>query len=222
MTTVIGIVSSKGGTGKSSICNLFAITLANKPIEKKVLVIDASDNKSLSYLNVYKEQSFYKIVQNSIDNVPKILAAESDNFDLIFIDFPSNSELNGFKTASLCCNRFIVPTGVGIMDQIATKETLSELNEIKSLRNAAGFSTSVMVLPSKINNQNAVNELFVLLDKQKIQHFEFPLLNDEDLAYLIEQNRPIMDYVTEGIDWTSGQEIFHNVFIEFHKQLESE
>jgi cellulose biosynthesis protein BcsQ len=222
MTTVIGIVSRKGGTGKSSICNLFAITLANKPIEKKVLVIDASDNKSLSYLNVYKEQSFYKIVQNSIDNVPKILAAESDNYDLIFIDFPNNSELNGFKTASLCCNRFIIPTGVGIMDQIATKEMLSELSEIKSLRKAAGFSTSVMVLPSKINNQNAVNELFVLLDKQKIQHFEFPLLNDEDLAYLIEQNRPIMDYVTEGIDWTSGQEIFHNVFIEFHKQLESE
>jgi cellulose biosynthesis protein BcsQ len=222
MTTVIGIVSNKGGTGKSSICNLFAITLANKPIEKRVLVIDASENKSLSYLNVYKAQSFYKIVQNSIDNVPKILAAESDNYDLIFIDFPSNSDLVGYKTASLCCNRFIVPTAVGIMDQIATKETLSELNEIKSLREAAGFSTSIKVLPSRVNNQEAVQDLFDLLDNQKIEHFEYPLLNDEDLAFLIEQNKPIMDYVTEGIDWTSGQEIFHNVFIEFHKQLESE
>ena len=222
MTTVIGIVSSKGGTGKSSICNLFAITLANKPIDKRVLVIDATENKSLSYLNVYKEQSFYKIVQNSIDNVPKILAAESDNYDLIFVDFPNNSSLIGYNTASLCCNHFIIPTGVGIMDQIATKESLSELSEIKKLRKAAGFNTSIKVLPSRVNNKEAVQDLYVLLNKQNIEHFEFPLSTDEDLAYLIEQNQPIMDYVTEGIDWTSGQVVFHNVFIEFHKQLESE
>lgn len=222
MTTVIGISNKKGGVGKTSVCQLFAITSANQPIDKRVLVIDASDNKSLAFLNAYQTQNLYKIVQSDVKEVPQILAAESENYDLIFVDFPINPEVQGYKTAAMCCSYFIVPTGLSIVDQIVTKDTIEELQEIKKLRKAAGFYTNIKVLASNINGTTEeVQELYAMLDGQKIDHYAFGLFKNEEIQYKIDQNEPVMDYVTDGIDWTPGQDVFHGVFIEFHKQLEN-
>lgn len=222
MTTVIGILNKKGGVGKTSVTQLFAITSANQPIAKSVLVIDASDNKSLTFLNAYQPQELYKVVQSDVVDVPKILAAESNNYDLVFIDFPINSETNGYKTAAMCCSHFIVPTGLSITDQIVAKDTLEELQETQKLRKAAGFETNIKVLVSNvIAEKEEVKELYSALDKQKISHYEYALNWNNEIQYHLEQNQPVMDYVTEGIDWTPGQDVFHNVFIEFHKQLEN-
>lgn len=53
-------------------------------------------------------------------------------------------------TAAICCSDFIVPTRVSIMDQIATKDCLESLGEVKSVRKAAGYNTNIKVLASNI------------------------------------------------------------------------
>jgi len=221
MTPVIGIANKKGGVGKSSITHLFSFTSANVPIDKKVLVIDCSENKGLTYLSLFNNQSTYTIVQSDLIGVPKVLNAEVDNFELIIIDFPTHTGMPGFKTAALCCSNFIIPTGVGIMDQISTKSFLGEVEEIEKLRKAAGYETDVCVLATNTHSLEEVNSFYNTLNQQKIKHFEYGLLTDAYIAYAIEKSGPVMDYVTEGVDWTPAQHIFHNVFIEFHKQFEN-
>ena len=219
MALVFGIANKKGGVGKSSIAHLFAITSAAEPINKKVLVIDASENKLLTFLNAYNKQSVYSFVKSSLEEVPQILAAESDSYDVVLIDFPVNVELPDFMTAAICCSDFIVPTGVGIMDQIATKDCLDSLNEVKSLRKAAGYNTNIKVLASNIDNEALGLEFYKVLDAQEIAHFKGSLIKNIDISQSIESCQQVMDYVTEGVGWTPAQDIFHKVFIEFHSQL---
>lgn len=219
MALVFGVVNKKGGVGKSSIAHLFAITSSNEPINKKVLVVDASENKSLTYLNAYSKQTKYSFVKASLIEVPQVLAAEAAEYDAVIIDFPINSDLPGYMTAALCCSDFTVPTGVGILDQIASKDCLETLKEVSNLRKAAGYDTSIKVLASNIASNDQGAELYDLLDQQKIKHYEASLLNNVEIAHAIENSTPIMDYVTEGVGWTASQEIFHKVFIEFHSLL---
>jgi len=216
MTQVFGVANLKGGVGKSSLIHLFALTSGNDPINKKVLVIDASENKQLTYLNAFSNQDKYTIVKSQLNAVPNILAAEAENFDLIFIDFSQNIESSDFQKALLCCSGIIIPTGAGIMDQMATKSFLEIADEIIKLRKAAGYSTLRKVLVSNVSHEQDAFELIEILSKQGVDHFEFPLLRHASLGYSIEKSMPVMDYVTEGIDWTEEQNIFHKVFIEFH------
>lgn len=220
MAIVFGVANKKGGVGKSSIINLFATTSSNQPINKKVLVIDATNNKLLTYLSSYHNDCLYKVVKSDLGIVPKILAAEAEDYDLIFIDFPNDIDEVGFKTAAICCSHFIIPTGVGIMDQIATKDFLTLVGDVTSLRKAAGYNTDYRVILTQVVEESHANELYELLDNQGIPHFEGALLYNDEIANAIDSGTPLMDYVTEGVGWTLGQEIFHKVFIEYHSITE--
>lgn len=220
MALVYGIANKKGGVGKSSIANLFAITSANEPINKKVLVIDATNNKLLSYLSSYNNQGYYTCLSSELDEVPQVLATEALNYDVILIDFSTDSSESGFKSAAMCCSFFIIPTGVGIMDQISTKDFLGDIEEVTKLRKAAGYDTDYKVLASNVSNSEYGDELYKVLDKQKVNHFEFSLVNNLNIGELIDAGKPVMDYVTEGVGWTEAQDIFHKVFIEFHSLTE--
>ncbi len=220
MAIVFGVANKKGGVGKSSVISLFATTSSNQPINKKVLVIDATENKLLTYLSAYYNEPLYKVVKSDLGMVPKILAAEAEDYDVIFVDFPNDVNKAGFKTALICCSHMIIPTGVGIMDQIATKDFLTLVEDVISLRKAAGYNTDSRVLVTNSDKEDHANELYDLLNKQGVPHFEGSLLKNNEIANAIDSGLPIMDYVTEGVGWTVGQEIFHKVFIEYHSITE--
>lgn len=220
MAIVFGVANKKGGVSKSSIISLFATTSSNEPINKKVLVIDLTENKLLTYLSAYQKNTLFKVVKSGMENVPKILAAESHNYDVIFIDFPCNTDDGSFKTAAICCSQFIIPSGVGIMDQIATKAFLSVMEEVKSLREAAGYQLQYKVLATQTEKEAYAEEFYSLLDDQDVPHFEGAFGLNDEIANSIDSGKPLMDYVTEGIGWTPGQEIFHKIFIEYHSITE--
>ena len=220
MAFVFGVANKKGGVGKSSIISLFAGTSSNQPINKKVLVIDATYNKLLTFITTYQNTSLFKVVKTDLESVPKILAGVSNEYDIVFIDFPNNTNAIGYKTAAICCSHFIIPSGVGIMDQIATKDFLSLITEIASLRKAAGYSTDYRVMATQNFNEVYSNDFYALLDDQGVPHFEGALGYNDEIANAIDSGTPLMDYVTEGIGWTIGQEIFHKVFIEYHSLTE--
>lgn len=219
MALVISMVSCKGGVGKSMLSHLFAVTLAGAPINKKVLVLDASVSKSLSYLTVLYNQDKYKLLSVDVDDIPTVLSKAANDYDLIFLDVPSDIENPKVKKALVCCDQFVVLSNAEMSAQIGCKKTLEVLLEIDKLRAAAGFTTITKVLANDVEKAKDGGELYALLKKQGITHFEQSLVHNKHFGYNYNNCSAMMDYVTQGVAWSNAQDIFHSVFIEFHESI---
>lgn len=221
MAFIIGIGNSKGGVGKSSLTHLFSITISNQPIAKKVLVIDATPNRHLSFLSQVKSNEWYSVVSCQPENIPTHLNKYADQVDIIFIDFPQEINLPGVKTGMLCCDTFLIPTRTSLPDQIATKLYLETIEEISKIRIAKGYPFYYFLIPSLYIDQDDIYPLHEAWEKNKIPFLKYGLPLNKQLALMCEDFEPIMDYVTDGIAWKDYQTHFHNGFIELYNFLET-
>lgn len=219
MALVVSVASCKGGVGKSMLSHLFAITLAGAPINKKVLLIDSSNSKTVSYLSVLNNQNTYEVMSAVVSEIPALLSAVASNYDVIFLDLPSNIQSAEVKKALVCCDQVVVPVSAEISAQLGCKITVEALGEVSKLRTAAGFDTVIKVLANGIQQQKDGADLYALLQNQAVVHFEHSIIYNKDFGYNFNKSIAMMDYVTQGVAWSQAQDIFHSVFIEFHESI---
>lgn len=221
MARIIGIGNQKGGVAKSTLIHLFSLTLSENPINKSVLVLDATPNRSLAFLSQLESNKHYHVIGCAPSEIPECISKYADQVDLIFLDLPSNFEQVGVKSAWLCCDTILVPSRAGLTDQVATKLFLSEIEEIQKVRSAAGYETDLFLIPSLYLQEEHKTALQKQWENAKLPYFESGYPMQTDLQYFSEHFQPVMDYVTEGAEWTEYQHAFHGVFIEFYNYLEA-
>ncbi|MBP9888864.1 MAG: AAA family ATPase [Leptospiraceae bacterium] len=162
---VISFYNAKGGTGKTSLCYLSALALANN--QNKVLILDLDSQCSLSSaFNLEYSIGIYELLSDSkkieecilpisknLSIIPgslKVLKIQNNviqskltkelnklkGYDYILIDNPPT--FNGLVVASIfASDKVIIPTLLSKFDLESALFTMSEIDEIKTVSKCA-------------------------------------------------------------------------------------
>ncbi len=128
MTTFIGLVSQKGGVGKSMICRLLAVEYAR--IGWRVLIADMDTSQSTSYeWNLRREEHKVKpaITVERFTTVEQALELDP-KYDLIVFDGAPHAN-RATEEIAKACNLIILPTGGSLEDLIPQIRLAHELHE---------------------------------------------------------------------------------------------
>jgi chromosome partitioning protein len=114
---VIGVVSQKGGVGKSTLCQLIAREAAIGGKHAKILDFDVKQMTSTDWVRARLERDFTPVIDaEPIKNVDKALK-HSKGYDLVLLDGAPGSPK---RTAELtpACDLIILPTGASRADLV--------------------------------------------------------------------------------------------------------
>lgn len=160
---VIGVVSQKGGVGKSTLCQLIAREAAAKGMQAKILDFDVKQMTSTDWVRARLERDLEPAVEaEPTKNVIKSLK-QNRGYDLVVLDGAAGTPK---RTAELVseCDLVILPTGASKADLVPTLAlakriagmsheaegpffalcrvlTTAEAGEARSAIGAAGFMT---------------------------------------------------------------------------------
>lgn len=149
MTTVIAVIQTKGGTGKTTTSMMLGFALT--ALDSKVLVLDADKQRSAAdwadniddaltfdVAIVPSERSFDSTLRNQMNK----------GFDYIIIDTPPGSNAI-VQMAAEKADLVLIPTGGGEMDMSRTRATLQTFE---------GTDTPVAVVLVNVNKREKVIE----------------------------------------------------------------
>jgi chromosome partitioning protein len=114
---VIGVVSQKGGVGKSTLCQLIAREAAISGKQAKILDFDVKQMTSTDWVRARLERDFSPVIDaEPTRNVDKALKHSKD-YDIILLDGAPGSPK---RTAELmpACDLIILPTGASRADLV--------------------------------------------------------------------------------------------------------
>src|ERR1700730_7757720 len=116
---VIGVVSQKGGVGKSTLCQLIACEAAAQGKQAKILDFDVKQMTSTDWVRARLERDLEPAVEaEPTKNIAKALKLNRD-YDVIVLDGAPGSPK---RTAELVpeCDLVILPTGASKADLVPT------------------------------------------------------------------------------------------------------
>lgn len=130
MTLHIGIVSQKGGVGKSSIARLLAKEYASNGWHVKIADMDRSQSTSYNWLSRRLERGIQpEIAVEQFVRVDQVLRI-SDSYDLVIFDGTPASDMGTLQVAK-ASDLVVLPTGPGIDDLEPTVKLAHELKKLK-------------------------------------------------------------------------------------------
>lgn len=99
MAKFIVFGNQKGGIGKTTFAVLTASSLSQSPFNKRVLLIDNDNQKSVVRLRDYDKESYdtpppYPVLEMSYQEIVKVIEDLDKDYDYIFIDTPGKLDAN--------------------------------------------------------------------------------------------------------------------------------
>lgn len=130
MTLYIGVVSQKGGVGKSSIARLLAKEYAGSGWHVKIADMDRSQSTSYNWLSRRLERNIQpEIAVEQFSRVDQVIRI-STSHDLVIFDGTPASDMGTLQVAK-ASDLVILPTGPGIDDLEPTIKLAHELKKNK-------------------------------------------------------------------------------------------
>lgn len=118
--SVISVVSSKGGVGKTTIASALAFLAASEG--KCIALIDLDPQGSLSSWNDRRKNGKFHLISD-VDKASVALATIGDGFDYIFIDTPP-AFLATIEDAIKACDVAVIPLRPSALDLIASEDAV--------------------------------------------------------------------------------------------------
>jgi chromosome partitioning protein len=194
-TRIIGVVSQKGGVGKSTLCQLIAREAAIGGKSAKILDFDVKQMTSTDWVRARLERDLEPAIEvEPIKNINKALKHNKD-YDIIVLDGAPGAPK---RTAELmpACNLIILPTGASRADLVPTLALARRIAEMKLATDGPVFAlcrimTAAEAAEARATIGNAGFETFVgeLIERpgyRQAQNFgrsatetAFPSLNDK-------------------------------------------
>ena len=110
MSYILGIVSQKGGVGKSTLARLFAVELAKEQFYVKIADLDTQQTTSTDWASDRYENSIVPEIQVQPFGNLKTALSESKNFDIYIIDGKPHASNQTIEIAK-ASDMIIIPTG---------------------------------------------------------------------------------------------------------------
>ena len=192
---IVGVVSQKGGVGKSTLCQLIAREAAVGGKSAKILDSDIKQMTSTDWVRARLESDLEPAIEaEPIKNIYKALRHNKD-YDIIVLDGAPGAPK---RTAELmpACNLIILPTGSSRADLVPTLALARRIAEMKLATDGPVFAlcrimTAAEAAEARATIGNAGFETFVgeLIERpgyRQAQNFgrsatetAFPSLNDK-------------------------------------------
>lgn len=215
---ILTIVNRKGGVGKSTTAVLLAGALV-KERKKKVLVIDADDQRSV--VELYRneravfpdERPLFEVAPMPAGDVPAFLVQPLD-YDIVLVDPPRVTEAKTTGPISRILSSsdgVLVPLLGSTVDALSTRDFLRLLDAIGRARAEIGAPLPVFGFINRWNSRSDNSHAQVYLQTAGLRMFENPL---HDLKIFASPSpfRSIMDT-------TEGRRRFGYFFAEFCKSF---
>jgi len=162
---VIAVISTKGGTGKSTITLNLAGALT--ALKKKVLVIDADPQGSIAQWSHIKNQKEPAILVEPSPVIYKKIKKEIKIFDVILFDSPP-SYRKRMRSVIRLADRLIIPVTPGLADFWSTKKLL----ELYRMEKEKRPQLDARLLISRIDRRTRIGKNFrPFLEKLSIPIF---------------------------------------------------
>jgi chromosome partitioning protein len=129
-TRIIGVVSQKGGVGKSTLCQLIAREAAIGGKSAKILDFDVKQMTSTDWVRARLERDLEPAIEaEPIKNIDKALKHNKD-YDIIVLDGAPGAPK---RTAELmpACHLIVLPTGASRADLVPTLALARRIAEMK-------------------------------------------------------------------------------------------
>ena len=141
MALKVGILSQKGGVGKSTLSRALAVEFARKDFDVKIADMDLKQKTSLEWnaLRLDREISPQIEVQ-SFGNVKDVLKQE-DMYDLIIFDGVGQADSQTLEIAKIC-DVIVLPSGLSRDDLLPQIRLANEMNKKGISRSKIGISLS--------------------------------------------------------------------------------
>jgi chromosome partitioning protein len=110
MTYILGVLSQKGGVGKSTIARLLAVELAKEKFSVKIADLDTQQTTSTDWSSDRYENSITPEIQVQPFGNLKTAIKESNNFDIYILDGKPHSSSQTVEIAK-ASDIIIIPTG---------------------------------------------------------------------------------------------------------------
>lgn len=135
-TTIIGLASTKGGVGKTTVATVIANRLAYVH-NKKVLVIDTDPmspiinrrEEDLEEFGDELKKDPYDVIEIESESLSDMINAFIGQYDYVVIDFPGAIRQAGVKGSLIFCDYIFVPTDVSPTDWNGTVQFIEMLHE---------------------------------------------------------------------------------------------
>lgn len=174
----------KGGVGKSTILSVLA-NYIHTSTDYSVCVVDADDlQRTLSSWRESDlkkegviEDDLYDLLSINSKDFPKILNDHLlKEYDFVFVDLPGNLKQAGVISSYAMVDYIFIPTGLSSADLDSTIKYINLYNEeIRPIREKAGFKCNVFAFLNRINKQMLEYKEFV----QMKDSFPVPFLKTD-------------------------------------------
>jgi len=143
--SVLTIASSKGGPGKTTVCQLLAGSLAG---EAKLVLLDADPSQALSRWarSAYEGSPFETLAEPDETRLAHLIAAKADAADLVIVDTAGFGN-RAASVAMTSADAVIVPTLSGEADVTEAEKTM---RLIEGLARAARREIPARVLLNRV------------------------------------------------------------------------
>jgi chromosome partitioning protein len=127
---IVGVMSQKGGVGKSTLCQLIAREAAASGKQAKILDFDTKQMSSTDWVRARLDRDLEPAIEaEPVKNIDKALK-QNRGFDLIVLDGAAGTPK---RTAELAreCDLIILPTGASRADLVPTLALARRIAEMK-------------------------------------------------------------------------------------------
>jgi len=181
MTLIVGVVSQKGGVGKSTIARLLAREYAAAGWNVKIADLDIQQGTSFSWQGRRLQSGIEPPVQVERFATVEHALRIAENYDLLILDGPPHASAGTYRIAE-ASDLVVLPTGLALDDLEPTVllaheltkrriqagkivfafcrvgDSTAELNEAVLYIEQAGYRASSAFLPEKVGYRRASDE----------------------------------------------------------------
>jgi chromosome partitioning protein len=167
---IIGVVSQKGGVGKSTLCQLIAREAASEGKQAKILDFDVKQMSSVDWVRARLEHDYEPAVEaEPTRDVRKALKLNRD-YDVIVLDGAPGTPK---RTAEIVpeCDLIILPTGASRADLVPMLALARRISQLKHDAGGPFFALCRVMTDSEVAEARAQIEMagFTTLDGELIE-----------------------------------------------------
>lgn len=127
---IVGVVSQKGGVGKSTLCQLIAREASARGKQAKILDFDMKQMTSTDWVRLRLQRDIEPVIQaEPVKNIRKALKLNRD-YDIVLLDGAPGTPKRTAEIASVC-DLIVLPTGASRADLMPTLALARRIVELR-------------------------------------------------------------------------------------------